>query len=187
MAMMGQPGRSVVAIVVAVLLSYPASPGEVSSVHVSSAQGLYTTDMLATIDIPTRALFAQITDFDNLDQLSKSIQSSSVVSDIEDQGYVVALELKICWLVCHTFRQTQHITTSPPYVLHAEILSGDGNLFVGSARWELLEADGRSMVKFRSQLTPQFWVPTWIGPWMIERLLRRESLRLFEGLERTVQ
>lgn len=49
--------------------------------------------------------------------------------------------------------------------------------------WEFSEVDGGTRVIYRLTMEPGFWVPPAIGPWMIQRKLRKEGGTAIDRIE----
>lgn len=158
---------------------------ELFSPRVTHAEGSYYVEMAARLPIPRDVLFDAVTNYDHLELISESIVSSRYVGELENGTKEIHVRLKLCvmWLVCPGFRQVQEVVESKPTNLDAAIPKRGGNLFIGSAHWDFESVGDHSILKFHSTLTPQFWVPPWVGTALVERALTRESERVLTGLE----
>jgi hypothetical protein len=166
--------------------------------------GSFDIEMHAQIHASPPAIFSLITDYDNLHVLSKSILSSRVTDKLDDHTTFIALHLQICifqaecnnWRFhvaallartfganCYIFEQRQAMTVSPPASLHVEIRAEGNHGFAGYADWYFTPEGTGTKVDFHSTLTPQFWVPPFFGPPLIECMVQTESKFLFAGLE----
>ena len=163
-----------------------ATAGRAVSISVERRDEVYVVDMEAIVEAPPSWVFAQITAFDRLERISESIQESYVL-DVDDGGVQrVYVLLRICVLfICPSFGQIQAVASLDDAELFLSVLEVPGNRFAGFARWRLADEGSTSTrVAFHSELTPTFWVPPWLGPFLIKRLLEREAIRVLAGLER---
>ena len=49
--------------------------------------------------------------------------------------------------------------------------------------WEFSETEGGTRVIYRLTMEPAFWVPPAIGPWMIQRKLRKDAGEAIDRIE----
>lgn len=53
----------------------------------------------------------------------------------------------------------------------------------GWMKWQLSEISGKTSIHFSSELTPNFWVPPFIGPLLIQYKLEDEARYSIQQLE----
>jgi hypothetical protein len=51
------------------------------------------------------------------------------------------------------------------------------------AQWEFRAVDQRTQLDFNAELEPAFWIPPFVGPWLVENSLREEAQRTSSGIE----
>lgn len=99
--------------------------------------------------------------------------------------------VRVCvWLFCTHLDQVQDIRRvdrDQALGLHADVLPGSSNLRYGIADWRMQDCDGQTCLEFAAELEPDFWVPPLVGPWAIERAMRREAIQTAQGIERLAQ
>lgn len=67
--------------------------------------------------------------------------------------------------------------------MYASVLPG-GDLRSGRARWLFRDAGGRTDLRVTAELQPAFLIPPLIGPWVVKRWLRAETVQSSANIER---
>jgi hypothetical protein len=85
---------------------------------------------------------------------------------------------------CGDVNQVQEITEKAGSEIIAVTLPGQSNLRQGVVRWRVSPDDGRTQVRLSAHLTPDFWIPSWIGSWAINAKLREQVIETAGNLEK---
>ena len=68
--------------------------------------------------------------------------------------------------------------------LHADVIPSESDFKYGHADWRMTVEGKGSRLLFSAALTPDFWVPPLIGPYVIKKKMREEAIETVLGLER---
>jgi len=151
-----------------------AAGGQIYSSTVSLDDGRYTLFVDARIDAPLATVTAAITDYDHLSALNPSIRESRVL-DTGPAGTRVRNVISACILfLCKHMVQVQDVTQPDSATIDAVMVPALSDFRYGVARWHLTAEAGHTRLYYRQVLEPDFWVPPFIGPWLIHRKLVRE-------------
>ena len=159
--------------------------GEIYLLRVSHKEGVYLLAIEARIEASPESVFASLTDYENLTQISSSVIESGVLEEFDAKQHRVYLATRLCILFyCATIKQTQDMTSFPPEKLSAQILPQQSDFRQGAARWRLNSINGATRMLFNASLEPDFWIPPLIGPLLVKHMLRKEAIKTIAGLER---
>ena len=148
------------------------------SLSVSHENNTYQTNLTAIINTPPDKLFKLLTSYNELYKLSQLIQKS----ELQANGALL-LELKSCFaFICFNKKQMMNMTTSQ-HTVTGTIIPKLSDFSSGWARWQISTLNNQSKISFKSEMTPKFWVPPFIGPWLIKQKLKEEALSSIHYIE----
>jgi hypothetical protein len=126
-------------------------------------------------------MWSTLTDYDNLTRFVPDLKRSQVVSRpgeplvIEQEGVAKVLFVRI------PIRVTLAVEVEEGSVIRFRRLAGNRAEMAGSYRIE--PGDGALLLRYEATLRPDFWVPSWIGPDTLAKLVSRQ----LRGLVREAQ
>ncbi|MBI5040670.1 MAG: SRPBCC family protein [Gammaproteobacteria bacterium] len=162
--------------------------GEVLDVGVERIEQRYAVDIDARFNTPAERLRVLLTDYPNLARINDSIQRSEVLEKNAPQQHCVRTEAHVCvGLFCKTIVQVQDVGVQADGTILATLRPQGSDFSYGIARWQFWEEPTGTRMRFHSEIEPAFWVPPIIGPWLIQRALRAETLKSVANLERLAE
>ncbi|MEZ5541388.1 MAG: SRPBCC family protein [Pseudomonadota bacterium] len=162
-----------------------ARAGAILDSSVTLAQGVYRIAVDARIAAPVATVYARITDYDHLSRINHAIETSHVLRTDSPTRHRVRSVIKACVLFfCRRVHQVQDMTQDEGSRIEAHILPQQSDFHAGHALWRLEPAGTDTLMHFRAQLEPAFWVPPLIGPWLFERKIVSELLESAAVIER---
>ena len=174
--------RAALALVTAAgIMPASASTAEVVTVGVTHEDGIYHVTIEALLDAPRDAVFAVLTDYARWADVNDMIEESVVLEGATPAEQLVAEGCALGF--CKTFTQVQWMRASDGRRIDAEIVPERSDMRSGWAKTELSDAGGRTRFRYEMSLEPDFWVPPLIGPWIIQRKLRAESIQTAAAVE----
>jgi len=181
------PGASA-GLYAGVLLIATVHAGELLDVAVGESGGRYAVQVEVHFDAPAARLRALITDYAHLDRINDAIRRSEVLAVNGPGRHRVRTEAQVCvGPFCKRIVQIQDVEVLPGGDVLATLRPEGSDFRYGRAEWRFRpEADGTRM-HFRSEIEPAFWVPPFVGPWLIKRALEAEALRSVANLERLAE
>ena len=158
---------------------------EMQRLSVNHQHGEFIVDAQMHLKAPAAAVFRLLSDYDHWARLSKSVVSSQRIASTHPALHYVRSTTRACVLFyCDEISQVQEITEKPGSEILAVTLPKQSDLQQGVVHWHI-EADGEwTGVTLSAQLTPDFWIPPFIGPWSIKASLRAQILETANNLER---
>jgi hypothetical protein len=115
-------------------------------------------------------VFRLITDYDHLHDINPAIRESRILRTYSPEKYRIRTVTRVCVLFyCRDVTQSQDMVQLPGYTIEAEILPQDSDFRRGRGQWRLTAEGDSTVMHFRAELVPDFFMPPLIGPWLIRR------------------
>ncbi|MEC9362198.1 MAG: SRPBCC family protein [Pseudomonadota bacterium] len=176
------------AALLAVCAILPAAAAEIEKLEVTRTGARFGMTLSARLDVPLEDSYGVLGDFDELPRINDAVEDVRLLDGAPAGAQRLYTRVRVCvWLFCRHLDQVQDmwpIAGDDARGYNAAVLPERSNLRFGNARWRLRDCDGVTCLRFDAQLEPDFWVPPVIGPWAIERAMRREAIATAEGIER---
>jgi hypothetical protein len=84
---------------------------------------------------------------------------------------------------CKTLVRQGRVELYPNVSLRAYADPAHSDFELSDERWTFAEEDGGTRVRYELHLRPNFWVPPAIGPYLIQRKLRKNGVRALDRIE----
>lgn len=144
--------------------------GDNVSVDVSYANEIYSTKLSTTLNAKPDAIYRLLTSYDELNLFSRLIQKSKLLPN----GHL-QLHLKVCFIfICFDKQQTLKLTISKRSIT-GEIIPEYSDFTYGWLKWTLTNHNNATLINFDSEITPNFWIPPFIGTLLIQYKLKNEA------------
>lgn len=163
----------------------PAVAATFNSLKVSRDGDIYRLSSDVYLDAPLPQVYRVLTDYNHLTRISRVIQRSRLLARPDAHTALVYVESRACVLFfCHTIKETQRVTESPPADLSAAVIPAQSNVKLAESTWHL-QAEGQgTRMQWNLTIEPEFWVPPLIGPALVEGELRTEGEYSARGIEK---
>lgn len=168
-----------------------ASVARVQQVTVDHSGMRYRIDLSMRLDATPARAYAVFTDFRNLPRINPLVREEQVTPGDTPDIETLRTRADACVVFfCRTLHQVQTVYLQPRTDggdMRADIIPALSDFSYGVAHWSFrpcTDNTQQTCLHFRAQMEPAFWIPPLIGPWLIERKLREESVIAGEGIER---
>jgi hypothetical protein len=162
-----------------------AGAGEVLDAHVEHEDGRFTVHADLVIAVPPAAATAVLTDYAGLPRVNDGVRR--VILEPPRPGHTARMrvEAEVCILfLCLDYRWRQEVDRPAPGVIRATLDPTYGDFRAGTVTWRITPQGEDTRLTMDAELTPDFWFPPLIGPWLVKRKLREEALATALGVER---
>jgi hypothetical protein len=163
----------------------------IEHLEISHDNGRYQIALRARLNSPAADSFRVFSDFANLPQINNAIEEVEVLSGAAAGSIRLRTRIRVCVsFFCRHLQQVQDIhplSAGDTAGLEATVLPAYSNLRFGHAVWMMDACGEQTCLRFNAELEPDFWVPPLIGPWAIDRAMRREAVQTSQGIERLAQ
>jgi len=160
--------------------------GEVRQAAVQHEDGVYILALDVMLSAPFEAVYAIVSDYDRLYRISEVLVETRLLPDAGDGLRRRRLVTRTCILIfCFTARMVETVQESGNAIF-TRIVPGESDFKSGRTEWHVLPLDARhSRIRLYSELEPDFWIPPFIGPYLLKRKMlseARKSIRRIEAL-----
>lgn len=131
------------------------------------------------------ALYELLIDFEKFEKFTSAIVESSNVEPDEKgrPGFYARMEGCIL-LFCKSFIRNGHLLLTPIAEIVAITNPEESDFKYSRERWQLIPKGEGTLMIYDFELEPAFWVPPVIGPYFIQRTLKRGAHRAVDRIER---
>jgi len=162
-----------------------ASAADIQLLEVERVDARVKIDSKMFIEAPRDKVFAALADYERFSELSSRYIESSFIEPDFDGTLRIHTTVEGCVLFfCRTIERYARLELEPDTLIVATVDTQKSDLEFGHERWELSEVDNGTLVVYRHEMEPDFWVPPVIGVWAIKRILSKDALRAATRIER---
>jgi hypothetical protein len=160
----------------------------IDELDVAKQRGRYSLEANARLDATPESVYAVLTDFDDnaYSRISRAYKESRYLDEPAADGTpLVYTRMEGCMLWhCMTLERTERLETQAPHWIKSTALPESSNFKHSTSEW-VLEPDGDgTMMSYKLEMEPDFFVPPVIGPWYLKRTLSQGGLRAVTRIER---
>ena len=172
-----------------ILAGEPAWGADVRILDLHHDDNRYYISLEARIQAPPAAVFSVITDYDRIRDLHRRVKESRVISRIDARTTEVFTRLRGCIaaLFCRTIRRVERVTESPPDGLDARVVPEKSDFSFGEVRWRLTDTDEGTLLRYESEMVPDFWIPAILGDALVARSIERTTMQMIRSVEKLAQ
>lgn len=146
----------------------------------------YEVDVEVLVDAPPDAVFAVITDYENLNRLDPRIESSRVLEKVDAGGLLVSVRLRGCVVFfCRTLEKVESIEEVKGKRVTTHLVPERSDFTHVFQEWQLKEvAANRTMLSYRLEMELKEPIPRLLRNGAMKRTLRKATLDTMENVER---
>ncbi len=177
-------GARAVAVAIAVLSSLPVAAAELRDVLVERRDARYFVESVSVYDAPLESMFHVLSDYDNFERVSSVFTESAYIEPAPDGTPRAYTRLEGCVLFfCRTIERIDRLTIDRHRRIVAVSEPEPADFAFSRSEWRF-ERDGeRTVVHYRAELEPGFWMPPLIGPYFMKRRLTKGAVDAIDRVE----
>ncbi len=155
----------------------------IDQVYVTKDQQSFVAVADFTIDLPRGEVVKAFGAVDRFAELNPAVQSSS--AEIQADGVIrVSSVINDCVvLFCRSFAMVEDFRFDGQYGMQTTIVPELSDFSYGTATWHFTDLGQQTRVSYRSQVTPDFWLPPLLGVRAIRKSLIRQIRATSDILE----
>lgn len=144
----------------------------------------YSVHVEADVHAPSARLLALLTDFDHLDRIDQTIVASERLHRTPDGKERVRFQVRTCVLLfCFHLAHEADFRVDEHGNLEGTFDPAASDVDYGYVSWQLdQQSEQQTHLVFRAEVEPGFWIPPFIGPWLLERRLREVATSMVLNL-----
>jgi ribosome-associated toxin RatA of RatAB toxin-antitoxin module len=135
-------------------------------------------------DVGPKALYELLIDYEKFDKFTSAIVESKNIEPDERgrPGFYARMEGCVL-LFCKSFIRNGYLLLTPIAEIVAIANPEESDFEFSRERWQLIPDSNGTLMIYDFEMEPAFWVPPVIGPYFIQRTLRRGAHRAVDRIE----
>ena len=188
MKLVGKASDRVAKLALLALCAGATWAATIRTVEVDRTDGRYVMQSDTYLEAPPAAVFRVLTDYDRFARISSVFEESRFIGSDDDGTPLVYTRVEGCvaWFFCKTMERVERLEFEAPGYISTTALPERSDFRYSRSEWELVpEGEGGTLVKYRLEMEPDFWVPPLLGPLIIKRKLKsggEDAVARIEGL-----
>jgi len=168
----------------AVAVCSTAQAAEMRSIEVEHEDGTYTMSSEIWFDASVEQVYDIFSSWDNSTKFSSAIAESHDVEPDEQGRPQFYVRNKGCVLFfCTSFVRSGYVEAEANVLILASVNPELSDFHFSDESWRFKAADGGTVVVYDLKMSPKFWIPPGIGPYLIKRKLRSNGGRAIDRIE----
>jgi hypothetical protein len=149
----------------------------------------YIVELELIVQAPKNSVYSILTDYPNFHQLNDSFIESSLLKPLDDTHNIIRLISESCLLLfcfdavfvyfVEELGRTQMIAQIDPVMSDFNF----GETYISLEK----KGNDQTGIHFNTVLQPSFWIPPFIGPWLLKPRMLEEVRKTFERVEEFAQ
>ena len=169
--------------IVLVVISTAIQAGEVVHSHVHHDDGHFFIELQMRIDAPLDRVYTALTDFSNLNNVNHNIIESTVLNNDTEETHIRVVTEGCALFFCRRMTQLQKVRELGQGYILVLVVPEESDFNFGKMLWHIRSEDEQTLINFRADLAPDFWVPPLIGPMILKTMFLEETRQTVNGLE----
>ena len=172
------------AVAVLLALALPAGAAEVRELVIDKEKGVFRVHSLSYVDAPIGAVYNLLLDYDNFNRISPVFVENHYLEPEADGTLRVYTRAKGCiTFFCMNIERVDRLYPEPQTRIVAKAVPELSDLEYGLGDWKLSKEGVGTLIDFRQEIDPDFWVPPLIGTWAIKYSLRKAGAQAVSRIE----
>jgi hypothetical protein len=168
------------------LITHSAFAAEIISGDVNRKDGIFNVEYTAEVDVSPQVLANAILNYEEYVRLSPLVEDISYSQAATDFPRV-DVRLRICILyLCRSVNKLTDVIVRSPREFEFRGIDGEGDFEQSREITRVIDVDGnpnRSIFEYSAKLNPSFFVPPFIGSWIVGRQVTKELMGTLRRLE----
>ena len=162
----------------------PARAVEIERADAGFTGARYSFELVATLDAPIDRVEAVLRNYAGYPTLDSRILEAKVLDRPAPNEVMLFTSLRACFgPFCRTVKRTEKVEEDV-HELRATTIPASSDVTFGETFTQLSNAGPRTRVVYRTAISPDFWVPRFVGRRMMLKTLRDATLNLFGNVEK---
>ncbi len=151
-----------------------ADAATMRDIHVDHVNGSFILRSEVWFDASIEQIYGVLADWDLSTQFSSVIvEARNLEPDAEGRPRYYCRNEFCLLFFCMDVVRSGHLEQKPLEYIHATADPEISDFHVALESWLFSEEDGGTVVIYLVELKPKFWIPPLIGPYIIERKMRK--------------
>jgi hypothetical protein len=167
-----------------------ARPAAITSLDVTFDDGRYHLVADTYLAAPPDAIYGVLLDYDDdaYGRISEIYKESAYLPPDDDGTPLVYTRVEGCLLFfCRSMRRVERLEAVEPSFIRTTTLPERSDFKYSVSRWRLEPEGEGTKVVYELDMEPKFWLPPFVGPALIKRVLMHGGVDAIERIESLAQ
>ena len=155
-------------------------------VDISESDGRYHLVADSWLDAPPAAISAVLLNFDDdaYVQISEIYKESDALGPDVDGTPLVYTRVEGCvMLYCRSMNRVERLEVVTPTFIRSTVVPERSDFRYATSEWTLAPEGDGTRIHYRMAVEPDFWMPPFVGPTLLRRVLLRGGVEAVERIE----
>ncbi len=150
----------------------------------SYKDGVYILNLNVKLTSPFEPVHAIVTDYDQLHLISDVLIETSLLSAPDAEIKRRRLVTRTCiFIFCFTAKMIEDVWETQNSII-TRIIPDQSDYKFGETEWRIdIIDDEHSRISLYCELEPDFWIPPFIGPYLMKKTMMREAKKTIRRIE----
>jgi hypothetical protein len=178
------PAMHFLAFLVLLSGAMAATAGEIQRAEVHHKDGVYTLDLSVVVSSRFDPVYIIVTDYEQLHRISEVLVETALLSKADAEVKRRRLVTKTCILIfCFTAKMVEDVWEVDNSII-TKIIPEQSDYKFGKTVWRVNSVDDEhSRIQLFCELEPDFWIPPFIGPYLLKRKMMSEAKKTINRIE----
>ena len=162
----------------------------IESLHITRDHGRYHLVAHTHLNATPTAIYTVLTTYDHnaYHRISAIYKESRYLAPDSDGTPLVYTRVEGCLVFyCRSMRRVERLDVVKPTFIRTTALPSRSDFRYSRSQWRLKAVDDGTEVVYRLDMEPDFWLPPFVGPWFLRRILLRGGIHAVQHIERLAQ
>ncbi len=170
------------------LIATAAQAADLRSVSIDRVDGVYTMHSVVWFDARIDAVYNVFLDWDLSEQFSSVVvEARNTGSDATgDRGFYTRNRACVLFF-CKSVERYGAVEHEPLKFIRATVDAERSDFHLSNESWEFAEEQDGTLIVYRLEMRPKFWIPPVIGPYVLKRKMRNDGIEALDRIESIAQ
>jgi hypothetical protein len=167
-----------------------AQAATISSLDITFEDGRYHLVAHTHLDATAESIYKVLLDYNNnaYEKISPVYKESGYLSPDSDGTPLVFTRVEGCLLFfCRSMRRVERLEAVKPVLIRTTALPDRSDFKYSQSEWRLKPDHGGTNLTYKLDVEPSFWLPPFVGPAFLKRVLMHGGVHAVKNIERLAQ
>ena len=170
------------------VIASPAFAAEMRSLDVHYEDGHYALESKVWFDVEREPIYHVFSTWDLSEEFSGAIvEARDLAPDEQGRPGFYVVNRGCILFFCKSLTRQGYVERERPELLRAFADPEYSDFEISNETWAFVEEDGGTVIIYTLHMKPAFWVPPAIGPFLIQRKLRKSAGEALDRVEAIAQ
>ena len=166
------------------LVGVIAQAGDIQWAKVQHKNGIYILELEVVLASRFEPVHAIVTDYDQLHRISEVLVETALISEPDAEIKRRRMVTRTCILIfCFSAKMVEDVWETEDTII-TRIIPEQSDCKYGETEWRVKSIDeDHSSIALHCVLEPSFWIPPFIGPFLLKQKIMSEAKKTINRIE----